>query len=121
MPRTTARPRSLCTKENGTSCRGLLSGISIPMTRDFGMALAPWGVLAGGKLRTDAEEQKRLESGEQGRKVFSSEWMRNDVEVKVSRALEKVAAEVGATSITSVAIPYVMQKNDTRFPYHRRS
>uniref|UniRef100_A0A0W0FIF0 NADP-dependent oxidoreductase domain-containing protein n=1 Tax=Moniliophthora roreri TaxID=221103 RepID=A0A0W0FIF0_MONRR len=80
------------------------------------MALAPWGVLAGGKLRTDAEEQKRLESGEQGRKVFSSEWMRNDVEVKVSRALEKVAAEVGATSIASVAIAYMMQNTTHVFP-----
>ncbi|ESK90213.1 putative aryl-alcohol dehydrogenase [Moniliophthora roreri MCA 2997] len=88
----------------------------IPMARDFGMALAPWGVLAGGKLRTDAEEQKRLDSGEQGRKVFSSEWKRNDAEVKVSRALEKVANEVGAKSITSVAIAYVMQKTTHVFP-----
>ncbi|EEB89249.1 hypothetical protein MPER_12677, partial [Moniliophthora perniciosa FA553] len=73
----------------------------IPMARDFGMALAPFGVLAGGKLRTDAEEKKRLESGENGRLLFSTEWMRNETQVKASRALEKIASEVGAKSIAS--------------------
>uniref|UniRef100_A0A0W0G6T9 Putative arylalcohol dehydrogenase n=1 Tax=Moniliophthora roreri TaxID=221103 RepID=A0A0W0G6T9_MONRR len=108
----------------------------IPMARDFGMALAPWGVLAGGKLRTDAEEQARLQSGEEGRKTWG-DWKRNDAQVKVSRALEKVAGEVGAKSITSgkclfrvvfpclslttnkktkVAIAYVMQKTTHVFP-----
>ena len=38
----------------------------IPMVRHEGMALAPWNVLAGGKIRTDAEEQKRRETGEKG-------------------------------------------------------
>lgn len=31
-----------------------------------GMALSPWAVLAGGRIRTDAEEQKRRETGEKG-------------------------------------------------------
>ncbi|ESK92595.1 putative aryl-alcohol dehydrogenase [Moniliophthora roreri MCA 2997] len=87
----------------------------IPMARDFGMALAPWGVLARGKLRTDAEEQRRLESGEEGRKTWG-DWRRNDAQVKVSRALEKIAAELGAKSVTSVAIAYVMQKTTHVFP-----
>ncbi|KAK7047891.1 putative aryl-alcohol dehydrogenase aad14 [Paramarasmius palmivorus] len=87
----------------------------IPMARDFGMALAPWGVLARGKLRSDAEEQKRLESGEEGRKT-GGDWKRDDAEIKVSKALEKVAEEVGAKSITSVAIAYVMQKAPYVFP-----
>ena len=30
------------------------------------MALSPWAVLAGGRIRTDAEEQKRRETGEKG-------------------------------------------------------
>ena len=64
------------------------------------MALAPWGVLAGGKLRTDAEEQKRKESGEEGRKMLSG-WERTPEQAMMSRALEKVAQEVGAKSITS--------------------
>ena len=38
----------------------------IPMVRHEGMALAPWAVLAAGKIRTDAEEQKRRETGEKG-------------------------------------------------------
>ena len=63
------------------------------------MALAPFNVLAGGKLRTDAEEQRRRETGERGRTVFSANWERNENEKAVSRALEKVAEEIGAKSI----------------------
>jgi len=63
------------------------------------MALAPFNVLAGGKLRTDAEEQRRRETGERGRTVFGPNWERNEKEKAVSRALEKVADEVGAKSI----------------------
>lgn len=38
----------------------------IPMVLNEGMALAPFDVLAGGKIRSDAEEQRRRESGEKG-------------------------------------------------------
>ena len=38
----------------------------IPMARSEGMALAPWNVLASGKIRTNEEEQKRRETGEHG-------------------------------------------------------
>ena len=41
----------------------------IPMARRWGMALAPWNVLAAGKLRTDAEEKRRAETGEKGRTI----------------------------------------------------
>lgn len=64
------------------------------------MALAPWNVLAAGKLRTDEEEQRRRETGEKGRTIFGP-WERTDNEVKMSHALEKVAKEVGAHSITA--------------------
>ncbi|KAL0570280.1 putative aryl-alcohol dehydrogenase aad14, partial [Marasmius crinis-equi] len=87
----------------------------IPMARSFGMALAPWGVLARGKFRTDAEEQKRNESGEKGR-AMHGDWQRNPEEAAMSHALEKVAKEVGAKNITSVAIAYVMQKTTHVFP-----
>lgn len=73
----------------------------IPMARAHGMALAPWAVLGGGKLRTDADEKKREESGEQQRTFYGPEWKRTETEAAVSRALEKVAADVGAKSITS--------------------
>lgn len=65
------------------------------------MALAPWNVLAAGKLRTDEEEERRRQTGEKGRTAFVAEWERNDKEKRVSKALEKVAAEVGAKHITS--------------------
>ncbi|KAL0564242.1 putative aryl-alcohol dehydrogenase aad14 [Marasmius crinis-equi] len=104
----------------------------IPMARSFDMALAPFSVLADGRLRTDAEEQRRKESGD-GRKVE-----RTPEEAAMGSALEKVAEEVGAKSITSgkfaninhgvptstdtyilvdlVAIAYVMQKTTHVFP-----
>jgi aryl-alcohol dehydrogenase-like predicted oxidoreductase len=66
----------------------------------LGLALAPWNVLARGKFRTDAEEEKRRQTGEKGR-AMGETWERNETERKVSYALEKVAAEVGAKHITS--------------------
>lgn len=98
------------------------------------MALCPWNVLAGGKFRTDAEEEQRKQTGEKGRILHGSDWERNETETKVSKALEKVAREVGAKNITSgmafisslfrarlprcvkVAIAYLMQKTTFVFP-----
>ncbi|KAF4598933.1 NADP-dependent oxidoreductase domain superfamily protein [Pleurotus pulmonarius] len=90
----------------------------IPMARDEGMALAPWNVLAQGRLRSDEEERKRHESGEGGRTFFvaSGKWTRSEVEIKASHALEKVAKEVGTEHISAVAIAYVMQKTPFVFP-----
>ncbi|KAG6376912.1 NADP-dependent oxidoreductase domain-containing protein [Boletus reticuloceps] len=88
----------------------------IPMCKAHGMAIAPWGVLAGGKLRTDEEEERRAQSGEKGRVMMDPEWKRNDNERAMSAALEKVAKEVGAKHITAVAIAYVMQKTPYVFP-----
>ena len=99
------------------------------------MALSPWNVLAGGKIRTDAEEDKRRQTGEKGR-AWTGTWERNEKEKKISRALEKVAAEIGAKHINSgmfvlsvlqyrcldlflqlaVAIAYLMQKAPYVFP-----
>ena len=80
------------------------------------MAIAPWGVLAGGKLRTDEEEERRVQSGEKGRTIYDPEWMRNDNEKAMSAALDKFAKEVGAKHLTAVAIAYVMQKTPYVFP-----
>ena len=62
-----------------------------------GLALAPWDVLRSGKFRTDAEEEERRKTGEKGRSLTT--WERSPDEVKVSRALEKVAGEVGTKNI----------------------
>ncbi|TFK36181.1 NADP-dependent oxidoreductase domain-containing protein [Crucibulum laeve] len=88
----------------------------IPMVRSEGMALAPWNVLAGGKIRSDAEEERHRQTGEKGRTTRSPNWERNDTEKKICQALEKVADEVGAKHITSVAIAYLMQKVPFVFP-----
>lgn len=71
------------------------------MARDEGMALAPWGVLAGGKIRSDEEEERRRQTGEKGRNLSfaSAGWERDEKEKKVCDALEKVKEEVGAKSL----------------------
>ena len=71
------------------------------------MALAPWNVLCGGKIRSDEEEEKRRQTGEKGRTlaIVPTSWERNEKEKAVCKALEKVAAEVGAKHITSGIYP----------------
>ena len=80
------------------------------------MALAPWNVLASGKIRSDAEEERRRQTGEAGRQMFGPDWERTPEQRKVCLAPEQVAKEVGAENITSVAIAYVMQKTPYVFP-----
>jgi aryl-alcohol dehydrogenase-like predicted oxidoreductase len=74
---------------------------SLSCCQSSGLALAPWDVLASGRFRTDAEDKARQESGEKGRVSFTQDGKgeRNEDECKMSAALEKVAAEVGAKSI----------------------
>jgi hypothetical protein len=55
--------------------------------------------LAHGNIRTDAEEQKRKETGDLGRTLFKPQWERTEEQQNMTRALEKVAQEVGAKSI----------------------
>jgi len=88
----------------------------IPMARAEGMALAPWNVLASGKIRSDAEEERRRQTGENGRTFVDPNWERTPEQRQVCLALEKVASEVGAKSLTAVAIAYVMQKTPYVFP-----
>ena len=85
-------------------------------TTYIGMALAPWNVLAAGKLRTDAEEEHRRQTGEKGRTSLTPDWERTPLEREMSLALEKVAKEVGTPHITAVAIAYLMQKAPYVFP-----
>ncbi|KAI0752197.1 Aldo/keto reductase [Fomes fomentarius] len=88
----------------------------IPMASAEGMALAPWNV---GKIKTDAEELSRAQTGEKVRDMAGVgyvEWQRTEQERKVAKALEEVAAEVGAPNTQAVAIAYVMQKTPYVFP-----
>lgn len=86
----------------------------IPMARHYGMALAPWDVLGGGKFQTKKQLEERKKNNEQLRGMFNSE--QSTQEEKISEALEKVAAQHGDVSITAVALAYVMQKTTRVFP-----
>ena len=73
----------------------------IPMARAHGMALAPWNVLAAGRIRTDEEEERRRQTGENGRTISRPNWERTPDEKKMCQALEVVAKQVGAKHITA--------------------
>ncbi|KAL2282487.1 hypothetical protein FJTKL_10576 [Diaporthe vaccinii] len=77
----------------------------IPMCREEGMGLAPWGALGGGSFKT--EEQRK---SQEGRKIQATEH-----QVKISGVLEKIANRKN-TAITSVALAYVMHKTPYVFP-----
>jgi aryl-alcohol dehydrogenase-like predicted oxidoreductase len=80
----------------------------IPMARDEGMALAPWGALGGGMFKTD--EQRKAKQEGSSRAVEADEKA-----IKISHALEGVAKRYN-TIITSVALAYVMHKTPYVFP-----
>jgi aryl-alcohol dehydrogenase-like predicted oxidoreductase len=86
----------------------------IPMARHFGMALAPWDVMGGGKFKTKKEIEERKARGEGLRSILSSD--QSEEEAAMSIALEKVANEHGIKSLTAVALAYVMAKAPNVFP-----
>lgn len=88
----------------------------IPMARYFGMALAPWDVLGGGKFQTRKAVEERKANGETLRKIFGGPGEQNEKEIKVSEALAKVADEHGIESVQAIALAYVMSKAPRVFP-----
>lgn len=107
----------------------------IPMARDEGMALAPWDVLATGRIRSDEQDKAYKESKEKGRTGWSAEGTeRREQDIAMCNALEKVREEVGAGTIQAgenlsssallghnsnlepVAIAYLLQKTPYVFP-----
>ncbi|KAF3022392.1 hypothetical protein E8E14_003191 [Neopestalotiopsis sp. 37M] len=81
----------------------------IPMCRDEGMALVPYGALGKGKFQTE-EGYKEREKNNPGRKGVASEQ-----EKAVSKKLETIANAKG-TKLHAVALAYVMQKEPYVFP-----
>lgn len=65
----------------------------IPMARHYGMALAPWDVLGGGKFQTKKAIEERKKAGEGLRNLVGS-GEQSEQERKISDALEVVAKEV---------------------------
>jgi len=86
----------------------------IPMARHFGMALAPWDVLGGGRFQTKAAIEERKKNNENIRALMGPPEQSDD-EVKMSAALEEVANEHNVT-LTAVALAYVMSKTTNVFP-----
>ncbi|KAE9363604.1 Aldo/keto reductase [Stipitochalara longipes BDJ] len=82
----------------------------IPMCRDEGMGLLPYGTLGQGRFQTEASFLER-EKNNPGRKMKPA----NVVEKDVSKVLEKIA-KAKNTELTSVALAYVMQKTPHVFP-----
>ncbi|KAF8904747.1 aryl-alcohol dehydrogenase [Gymnopilus junonius] len=87
----------------------------LPMCQHEGLAIAPWNVLAAGRVRSDEEENRRRETGEKGR-LSRTGWERSDAEKKVCAVLEQIAPQVGTKYITAVAIAYVLHKAPYMFP-----
>ncbi|KAJ9619273.1 putative aryl-alcohol dehydrogenase aad14 [Taxawa tesnikishii (nom. ined.)] len=87
----------------------------VPMCRHFGMAIAPWDAIGGGKFQSKKALEERRKKGEGLRSMMGSGEQTED-EVKMSEALEKVASEHGIESVTAVALAYVMNKAPNVFP-----
>jgi aryl-alcohol dehydrogenase-like predicted oxidoreductase len=87
----------------------------IPMASKFGMALAPWDVLGGGKFQTKKAIEERKKNGETLRGFTPARDQTPDEE-RVSEALAKVAAEHGTESVTAIALAYVLHKAANVFP-----
>ncbi|KAL8747702.1 MAG: hypothetical protein Q9190_000443 [Brigantiaea leucoxantha] len=79
----------------------------IPMCRDEGMAIHPWGVLGSGYFRSPNSEAKQ--GGRQTPHVLTGR------EEKVSAVLDGVAKRHGVP-VTAVAIAYALQKTPYMFP-----
>jgi aryl-alcohol dehydrogenase-like predicted oxidoreductase len=86
----------------------------IPMARHFGMALAPWDVLGGGKFQSKKALEERKKNNEGLRSMMGG--AQSDDEVKMSEALCKVAAEHDLESPTTIALAYVLNKHPHVFP-----
>jgi aryl-alcohol dehydrogenase-like predicted oxidoreductase len=82
----------------------------IPMCRDEGMGLCPYGVLNQGRFQTEQGFKER-EKHNPGRNFIPL----SEHDKKVSRALETVAERKG-TPLLHIALAYVMQKTTYVFP-----
>lgn len=79
----------------------------IPMCKDEGMAIAPWGALGGGLFKPKDQIGK-----DGGRNTLLAKTGKEEL---VTEVLEKIAKKKG-TIVTSVAFAYVMHKAPYVFP-----
>jgi aryl-alcohol dehydrogenase-like predicted oxidoreductase len=86
----------------------------LPMCKAEGLGICPWGALGGGKFKTEEQRQEIKEKGESVRNVE----MRGGIDEKckaLNLVLAKLAKEKG-TTLTGIALSYVMQKAPYVFP-----
>ena len=88
----------------------------LPMARQFGMALAPWDAIGGGKFQSAKALEARKDRGENGLRNMMGSAKQTEDEVRMSEALAKVAAEHGIESVTAIALAYVLSKAPNVFP-----
>lgn len=86
----------------------------LPMVRHFGMAIAPWDSIGGGKFQSKKQLEARKVTGEGLRAIGPA--TQSEDEARMSEALEKVAAEHGVESVTTIALAYVLSKAPYVFP-----
>nr|POE63721.1 putative aryl-alcohol dehydrogenase aad14 [Quercus suber] len=84
----------------------------VPMATYFGMAIAPWNVLGGGKLLSPDQVAKSKASGDSGRSGMDQ----TAEEKAISEALYTVAKAHGLESVTAVALAYVRAKAPNVLP-----
>ncbi|UZJ52465.1 hypothetical protein CBS101457_001785 [Exobasidium rhododendri] len=85
----------------------------IPMCRDMGLGIAPWGSLGQGRLRT-AEQVEQREK-EMGSKIRNGK--QSDDEIKMAEKLFKMGTEqFNGASITQMALAYCFTKAPYVFP-----
>jgi len=87
----------------------------VPMARQFGMEVAPYGVVGSGKLQSGKQIEERKRGGEGLRVVLTGPEQTED-ELKMSEALERVGKEVGVESVTAVTLAYARAKAAHVFP-----
>jgi len=80
-----------------------------------GMAICPWDALGGGRYKTDAQVKQQEESGDKGRNGESVGFGKSDVDKKAADILDKVAQR-HKSSVTGIALAYIIQKSAYVFP-----
>ncbi|KAL4886458.1 norsolorinic acid reductase [Aspergillus karnatakaensis] len=101
------RPFSLYQGQWSASLRDMEREI-VPMCRDQGMGIAPFGVLGQGKFRSVAARVAAHMGSGRGAQA-------SDVENKVSEVLETVAERKG-TTLYAVALAYILHRTPYVFP-----
>ncbi|KAL7412880.1 NADP-dependent oxidoreductase domain-containing protein [Mrakia frigida] len=87
----------------------------LPMARHFGMALAPWDAIGGGRIQSKAQLDAKKKNGEGIRSMMGGQEQTSEEE-QYSLVLDEIAQELGLKSPTAVALAYLLAKAPYVFP-----